>query len=292
MSPCIRTQERSKRCGDADQSREAGVAPAAIVLKFREDLPSRCVLACNPQDNHKDEEADDMNDHEDPLGHRKLSCTEDVESTCSDKEEHNEQRSLLQRIHTRIRIPQQYKPLHKRRCQLRCRRTPCNPPQCATPSLNSSSAKAVRSADLHPLLTNEIAERLLQRSRCELRHPMVLTTRRRSPKTPDVKMKNHRTYMELISAIDAIIHSAPTMTPTVTQITPAVPPFTSPYCAASNTLSHVDCSTMTKPTMDTKRKLRRSSWRLPMRSMSETSLRVLPFGCESQWRRGRERAGW
>ena len=134
MSPRIRAQEGPKRCGDADQSREASVAPAAIVLEFRKDLPSRCVLACNPQDNHKNEEADDMNDHEDPLGDRKLSCTENIESARRDQEEHDEQRSLPQRIHTRIRIPQQYKPLHKRRRQLRCRRTSRNPTQCATPS--------------------------------------------------------------------------------------------------------------------------------------------------------------
>ena len=105
MSPRIRAQERPKRCGDTDQSREAGVPPAAIVLKFSKDLPSRCVLACNPQDNHENEEADDMNDHEDPLGHRKLPCTKDVESTRRDQEEHDEQRSLPQCVHTRIRIP-------------------------------------------------------------------------------------------------------------------------------------------------------------------------------------------
>ena len=150
MSPRIRAQEGPKRCGDVDQSREASVAPAPIVLKIRKDLPSRCVLACNPQDNHKDEEADDMNDHEDPLSHRKLSCTEDVESTRRDQEEHDEQRSLPQCIHTRIGSPQQYKPLHKRRSQLRCRWTSRNPSQCATPSCNSPSAKAIRSADTFP----------------------------------------------------------------------------------------------------------------------------------------------
>ena len=37
-----------------------------------------------------DEEADDMNDHEYAFRHRQLSCAEDVETRCSNEEEHNE----------------------------------------------------------------------------------------------------------------------------------------------------------------------------------------------------------
>ena len=139
----------------------------------------------------------------------------------------------------------------------------------------------------HPLPTNEIAKPFLQQLRCKFRHPMMLPTRSRGPKPnpihqpsdipPYQKAHKEPPNIEAISAIDAIMHSAPTITPTVIQITPAVPPLTSPYCAASKTLSHVDCSTITKPTMETKRKFRRRSRRLPMRFMSWISCLVPPF---------------
>lgn len=62
--------------------------------------------------------------------------------------------------------------------------------------------------------------------------------------------------MNAISAMEAIMQRAPTVTPTVTQITPAVPAFVRPYCAVRSMLFHLDWRTITKPTMEMKRKFR------------------------------------
>lgn len=137
------------------------------------------MLACNPQHNHEDEEADDMNNHEYAFRHRQLSCTEDVKTRCSNEEQHNEQRSLPQRIHTRIWIPQQHQSLHQRRRKLRSRRTSRDPSQGATPSYPARQLRHLGTAS--PLLTNEIAKLLLRRPGCEFRNPMILATSRRGP---------------------------------------------------------------------------------------------------------------
>lgn len=102
---------------------------------------------------------------------------------------------------------------------------------------------------------------------CPLRIRNAATSKKQRSKGKGKEKEKETTNIEATSANDAIMHSAPTMTPVVIQISPAVPPLMSPYCAASKTLSHVDCSTMTKPTMEMKRKFLRSSCLLPMRFM-------------------------
>ncbi len=48
------------------------------------------MLACDPKGDHEDEEADDVDDHEDAFCHRELSRAEDVEGGGGDEEEHDE----------------------------------------------------------------------------------------------------------------------------------------------------------------------------------------------------------
>ena len=90
MSVRIRAKEAPQGRRDANEDREAGVAPTAIILELREDLLGRRVLACNPQDDQENEEADDVDDHEYTFCQRKLSCAEDVEGSSGDEEEHDE----------------------------------------------------------------------------------------------------------------------------------------------------------------------------------------------------------
>lgn len=90
MSARIRAKEARQGRRDANEDREARVAPTAIILELREDLLGRSVLACNPQDDLENEEADDVDDHEYTFCQRKLSCAEDVEGSSGDEEEHDE----------------------------------------------------------------------------------------------------------------------------------------------------------------------------------------------------------
>ena len=134
VSGSIRAQEAPQRGRDADESREASAAPAVIVLEFRKDLLGRRMLARDPQHNHEDEEADHVNDREDAFRQRKLSGAKDVEGGRGDEEEHDEECRLPQRVHARVRVPQQDQSLHQRRCELGGGRTSCHPSQGATPS--------------------------------------------------------------------------------------------------------------------------------------------------------------
>ena len=99
-------EETPKGRRDAHEDRKARVAPSAIIFKLREDLLGRRVLARDPQHDDEDEEADDMNDHEDALCQRELSRAEDVKGRRGDEEEHDEERRLPQGIHARVRVPQ------------------------------------------------------------------------------------------------------------------------------------------------------------------------------------------
>ena len=90
VSASVWTEETPQGRRDADEDREARVAPAAIILELREDLLGRCMLARNPQDDQEDEEADDVDDHEYTFCQRKLSRAEDVEGSRGDEEKHDE----------------------------------------------------------------------------------------------------------------------------------------------------------------------------------------------------------
>lgn len=127
MSVGIRAEEAPQRCRDANESRQSSVTLAAIILKLREDLFGSCMIASHPQDDHEDKKADSMNNHEYPFRYRKLSCAEDVECSRGHQEQHDKQRRLPQRIHTRIRVPQQHQPPHQRRRELCSRRTSRDP---------------------------------------------------------------------------------------------------------------------------------------------------------------------
>lgn len=76
------------------------------------------------------------------------------------------------------------------------------------------------------------------------------------------------TDIDAISAMQTIQIDTPMKHPMYIQIKPPVPPLTSPKMLALSVASQVAMSTIVKPKMDTKRKLRRSCCFLPMRHMS------------------------
>lgn len=99
-------------------------------------------------------------------------------------------------------------------------------------SLGSQSRRTNNLATLF-LLTDKIAQGLLNAPRSKLRDPVILTTCGWRPVAEvDINFLGEAcgtdTNIEAISAIEAIMHKAPKITPTVTQITPPVPPLVRP----------------------------------------------------------------
>ena len=94
MGARVRAEETPQGRRDADEDRQARVAPSGIVLELGEDLVGRCVLARGPEDDQEEEEADDVDDHEDTFYQWELSRAEDVKGGRGEEEEHDEEGGL------------------------------------------------------------------------------------------------------------------------------------------------------------------------------------------------------
>jgi len=100
----IRTDEAPDGRCQTNKSAETVRAPATAIVKFGEDLVSRCVIGHDPEDDQEGEEAKDVSEENDSFGQWQVVGAPDVERNDQEGECEHEQCDLPLGRECRVRV--------------------------------------------------------------------------------------------------------------------------------------------------------------------------------------------
>lgn len=211
---------------------EVSVASPPLVVKrdsleCSEDIIGRGVIGHDPKDQKKGKEGKDVSEQDDALGERQVLSEEDVEADGDEQKGKDDEGRLPQVLHVRILVDQKNH-LLDHACELQATGwDPRNPAQTAEPA-------------------DDVREWSLERSRCELGYPVVLSASASCQRLGKVSRESGRAgsrcwchACHLRSAIDRqhrsfqIEHKNRVLVPAAESLTAMQ---SSPACTASNPL--------------------------------------------------------